>query len=219
LRDFSSEEHQPLLVDKDVDAFCFAANSQNLGNIAPGDFAIDFFVLAPLKIHETVYNHVSSLVSGVTATPLAVPAIIAKDDPDFPVPGQDDTDPQDLTIMFNNGASVEGQQMMISHFKVAIENLATYNFSSVSTDTASPNLKTKLTENGLSDNRASSWSFLMAHLQKNFAIGSESNSTADPCSLTGLSIVQEEVWCHHLLFIFLTVSVLHNNVHFLRHTF
>jgi hypothetical protein len=210
-------ELQPLLLDTESDAICFASNRPSLESQHSKSFNVDFLVPAPLKIHESVYNKVDALfrtpVAPLSKTirlrrNVAFTDLIDKSNipqsgssldgsyPHFPIPGPG---PQDISIMFHNGPSVENQQSAMFYYNTAIKRLGTYNFDRVdkfywsapsTLDYFSGNTESE----GVSRTRAKSWTSLAAHLKDEVA-KSKSGEHNDPCNFLQVSVTEKKVGC------------------------
>lgn len=207
---------QPLLLDLENDAICFASNRPSLESQHSKKFNLDFFVPAPLKIHESVYDKIHVL----SRTPVApssetieykrhtaftdlvdksgIPqsgSSLDGSNPHFPVPGPG---PQDISIMFHNGPSVENQQSAMSHYKAAIKQLGTYNFDHVDKFYwSSPSTLDHFSGSPENEGegvlkRAKSWTSLATLLKEKVA-KSETDKYADPCNFLKVSITEKKV--------------------------
>lgn len=196
------------------DAICFASNRPSLESQHSQKFDIDFFVPAPLKIHESVYDK----IHGLSGTPIApssettaykrrtaftdlvdksgIPQSGSSLDgspPHFPVPGPG---PQDISVIFHNGPSVENQQSAMSHYKAAIRQLGTYNFDHVDkfywSSPSTLDYFSGSPENEGEGKRAKSWTSLATLLKEKVA-ESKTNNNADPCNFLNVTITEKKV--------------------------
>lgn len=210
---------QPILVDRESDSICFVSDRP------PTDvFDVDILVPASLKLHHTIYDFVDTLLStnlGLMSS-IGLPGKRIRGQSVLPPEPEGDgfqplekqhVGPDDITVIFHDGSTPLERQAAANHFHESLQNLGTYDLTSLSTffwsnpstlDYFARNIISAEKENkfALHADRSSIWSSSLDYLNLNVKNGSQSGSVPDPCFLNTSPVISKEVssiFIHSLL--------------------